>query len=69
MKLSVRPELPTPDLRSLHPTHAAVENSALFTNDLESTYKSGNVVQTNGATSVGCTPASSVMAARISAAI
>jgi len=31
--------------------HAAAGNSASFPNRLDSTYKSGNVVQTSGATS------------------
>src|SRR5258706_12402615 len=53
MNPSVRPELPTAALRSSQPTHAAVDNSAPFTTHPESTYKSGKVAQTNGATS-GC---------------
>ena len=52
MKTPVRPELPTAALRSSHATHAAVDNSAPSAIRPESTYKSGNVVQTNGATSV-----------------
>jgi len=52
MNPSVRPELPTAALRSSQATHAAVDNSAPFTTHPESTYKSGKVVQTNGATSL-----------------
>ena len=51
MKTPVRPELPTAALRSSHATHAAVDNSAPSAIRPESTYKSGKVVQTNGATS------------------
>jgi hypothetical protein len=51
MPFLVRPELPTAALRSSQATHAAVDNSALFPIRLEPTYKSGKVVQTNGATS------------------
>ena len=57
MKIPVRPELPTAALRSSQATHAAVDNSAPSTIRPESTYKSGKVVQTSGATSVldvGC---------------
>ncbi len=52
MQSLVRPELPTAALRSSQATHAAVDNSAPFATRPESTYKSGKVVQTNGATSV-----------------
>jgi hypothetical protein len=48
----VRPELPTAALRSSHATHAAVDNSAPFATRPQSTYKSGKVVQTSGATSL-----------------
>jgi hypothetical protein len=51
MQSLVRPELPTAALRSSQATHAAVDNSAPFATRPESTYKSGKVVQTNGATS------------------
>ena len=51
MKSLVRPELPTAALRSSQATHAAVDNSAPFATHPESTYKSGKVVQTTGATS------------------
>ena len=51
MKWLVCPELPTAALRSSQATHAAVDNSASFVNRPQSTYKSGKVVQTNGATS------------------
>lgn len=51
MKWLVRPELPTAALRSSQATLAAVDNSAPFVNRPQSTYKSGNVVQTSGATS------------------
>jgi hypothetical protein len=53
MKSPVRPELPTAAARSSQATLAAVDNSASFVNRLESTYKSGKVVQTTGATSNG----------------
>ena len=52
MKSLVRPELPTAALRSSQATHAAVDNSAPNTTRPDSTYKSGKVVQTNGATSI-----------------
>jgi len=52
MKFPVRPELPTAALRSSQATHAAVDNSAPSPIGPESTYKSGKVVQTNGATSI-----------------
>ena len=52
MKFLVCPELPTASVGSSQATTAAVDNSAPFVNRLESTYKSGFVVQTNGATSV-----------------
>jgi hypothetical protein len=51
MKIPVRPELPTAALRSSQATHAAVDNSAPSAICRESTYKSGKIVQTNGATS------------------
>ena len=51
MKTLVRPELPTAALRSSQATHAAVDNSAPSAIRPDSTYKSGKVVQTNGATS------------------
>ena len=51
MQSLVRPELPTAALRSSQATHAAVDNSAPFATHPESTYKSGKVVQTTGATS------------------
>ena len=50
MQSLVRPELPTAALRSSQATHAAVDNSAPSPIRPESTYKSGKVVQTNGAT-------------------
>jgi hypothetical protein len=53
MKSLVRPELPTAALRSSQATLAAVDNSVPLANRPESTYKSGKVVQTTGATSVG----------------
>jgi len=52
MKSPVRPELPTASVGSSQAPPAAVDNSAPFVIRLESTYKSGNVVQTSGATSV-----------------
>jgi hypothetical protein len=52
MKSLVRPELPTVAVRSSQATLDAVDNSALLATRPQSTYKSGNVVQTNGATSV-----------------
>ena len=52
MKFPVRPELPTAALRSSQATHAAVDNSAPSAIRPESTYKSGNAVQTTGATSL-----------------
>ena len=51
MNSLVRPELPTAALRSSQATLAAVDNSAPLPNRPESTYKSGKVVQTTGATS------------------
>ncbi len=48
----VRPELPTASVGSSQAPTAAVDNSAPFTTHPESTYKSGKVVQTNGATFV-----------------
>ena len=53
MNSLVRPELPTAALRSSQATLAAVDNSAPLANRPESTYKSGKVVQTTGATSAG----------------
>ena len=52
MKFVVRPELPTAALRSSQATLAAVDNSAPLATRPQSTYKSGKVVQTNGATSL-----------------
>ena len=51
MKWLVCPELPTAALRPSQATLAAVDNSASFVNRPQSTYKSGKVVQTNGADS------------------
>jgi hypothetical protein len=51
MKFSVRPELPTASVGSSQAPPAAVDNSAPLATRPDSTYKSGNVVQTNGATS------------------
>ena len=51
MKSLVRPELPTASVGSSQATTAAVDNSAPLATRPESTYKSGKVVQTNGATS------------------
>ncbi len=53
MKSVVRPELPTASVGSSQAPTAAVDNSALFATSPVSTYKSGKVVQTNGATSPG----------------
>jgi len=50
MKSLVRPELPTASVGSSQAI-AAVDNSAPLATRPESTYKSGKVVQTNGATS------------------
>jgi 2-keto-4-pentenoate hydratase/2-oxohepta-3-ene-1,7-dioic acid hydratase in catechol pathway len=52
MPFPVRPELPTASVGSSQAPTAAVGNSAPSVNRPESTYKSGNVVQTNGATSL-----------------
>jgi hypothetical protein len=52
MSSPVRPELPTASVGSSQAPTAAVDNSAPFSNRPQSTYKSGNAVQTNGATSV-----------------
>ena len=55
MKIPVRPELPTASrarVRGLRHARAALDNSAPLPTRLESTYKSGKAVQTNGATSV-----------------
>ena len=51
MKFPVCPELPTASVGSSQAPPAAVDNSAPSAIRPESTYKSGNVVQTNGATS------------------
>jgi len=51
MKSLVRPELPTASVGSSQATTAAVDNSAPLATRQESTYKSGKVVQTSGATS------------------
>ena len=52
MQVLVRPELPTASVGSSQATTAAVDNSAPLATRPQSTYKSGNVVQTSGATSV-----------------
>lgn len=55
MKMSVRPELttaPPARVRDMRHTDGAVDNSALLPNHPGSTYKSGNAVQTAGATSI-----------------
>ena len=52
MQVLVRPELPTASVGSSQATTAAVDNSVPLATRPQSTYKSGNVVQTNGATSV-----------------
>ena len=52
MTFPVRPELPTASVGSSQAPTAAVDNSAPSAIRPESTYKSGKVVQTNGATSV-----------------
>jgi len=51
MKSLGRPELPTASVGSSQATTATVDNSAPLATRPESTYKSGKVVQTNGATS------------------
>ncbi len=51
MKSSVCPELSTASVGSSQAPTAAVDNSAPNTTRPESTYKSGKVVQTTGATS------------------
>ncbi len=51
MTFLVRPELPTASVGSSHAPTAAVDNSAPSAIRPNSTYKSGKVVQTNGATS------------------
>jgi hypothetical protein len=51
MQVLVRPELPTASVGSSQATTAAVDNSASLATRPEFTYKSGKVVQTNGATS------------------
>ena len=52
MKPLVHPELSTAAVGSSQAPTAAVDNSAPFATHPKSTYKSGKVVQTNGATSV-----------------
>ena len=52
MQVLVRPELPTASVGSSQATTAAVDNSAPLATRPQSTYKSGNVVQTSGATSI-----------------
>ena len=52
MKFLVRPELPTASVGSSQATTAAVDNSAPLATRPQSTYKSGKVVQTTGATSL-----------------
>ncbi len=51
MQVLVRPELPTASVGSSQATTAAVDNSASLATRPQSTYKSGKVVQTTGATS------------------
>ena len=51
MKSLARPELPTASFVSSQAPNDAMDNSALYPTHPESTYKSGKVVQTNGATS------------------
>jgi hypothetical protein len=51
MKSLVRPELPTASVGSSQAPTAAVDNSAPLLTTPESTYKSGESVQTTGATS------------------
>ena len=51
MKSVVRPELPTASVGSSQAPTAAVDNSAPVATRPQSTYKSGKVVQTTGATS------------------
>jgi hypothetical protein len=51
MKSLVRPELPNASLASLQAPTTAMDNSAPSAIRPESTYNSGKVVQTNGATS------------------
>jgi hypothetical protein len=53
MKWLMCPELPTASVGSSQAPTAAVDNSASFVNRPQSTYKSGKVVQTTGATSGG----------------
>ena len=52
MNIPVRPELPTASAGTSQATAAAVDNSAPLAIRPESTYKSGKVVQSNGATSM-----------------
>jgi hypothetical protein len=51
MKSLVRPELPTASVGSSQAPTAAVDNAAPLATRPQSTYKSGNAVQTSGATS------------------
>ena len=51
MTFPVRPELPTASVGSSQAPTAAVDNSAPSAIRPEPTYKSGTIVQTNGATS------------------
>ena len=51
MQVLVRPELPTASVGSSQATTAAVDNSVPLATRPQSTYKSGNVVHTSGATS------------------
>ena len=52
MQVLVRPELPTASVGSSQATTAAVDNSVPLATRPQSTYKSGKVVQTTGATSL-----------------
>jgi hypothetical protein len=52
MKSLVRPELPTASVGSSQAPTAAVDNAAPLATRPQSTYKSGNAVQTSGATSL-----------------
>ena len=66
MKMSVRPELttaPPARVRDMRHTDGAVDNSALLPNHPGSTYKSGNAVQTAGATSISKIVAATATAA------
>jgi hypothetical protein len=53
MKIPVRPEFPSASIGSSQAPTAAVENSAPSANHPQAAYKSGNGVQTSGATSEG----------------